>query len=310
MPSRRTVLAGLTAAAALPLLPPPMRAARAAPGDLHRKPIPATGALIPVIGMGTWITFNIGDLPPLRAQRTEVMRAFFEGGGGVIDSSPMYGTAEEVIGHGLSALPPEATGGLISATKVWTLGQDSGRAQMAESRALWGVERFDLMQIHNMVDWEAHLETLQEHKRQGLVGLIGMTTSHGRRHADFARAMEIAPLDVVQVTYNILDREAERRLLPLAAERGMAVIANRPFRQKELFRLVGDAPMPGWAAEIGAENWAQVFLKFIVSHPAVTCAIPATSRVDHMRENMGALHGPLPDAALRERMARDVAALV
>ncbi len=177
---------------------------------------------------------------------------------------------------------------------------------MAESRELWGVERFDLMQIHNMLNWEGHLETLMEDKARGRVRYIGITTSHGRRHDAFEKAMAKRPFDIVQFTYNILDREAERRLLPLAAERGLAVIANRPFRQKQLFRLFGHHPLPEWSAEFDCENWAQFFLKFVVSHPAVTCAIPATSRVEHMRENMGALYGRLPDRAMRERMIRYV----
>jgi diketogulonate reductase-like aldo/keto reductase len=180
---------------------------------------------------------------------------------------------------------------------------------MAESRELWGVERFDLMQIHNMVNWDSHLETLLEDKAAGRIRYIGMTTSHGRRHEDLERTMAEQPLDVVQLTYSILDRAAERRLLPLAAERGLAVVVNRPFRRKQLFSLFEHQPLPEWAGEIDCANWAQFLLKFIVSHPAVTCAIPATSRVDHMEENMGALLGRLPDAALRKRMISYVESL-
>ena len=254
--------------------------------------------------MGSWITFNVGDDEALRAQRVEVLRAFFDAGGGVIDSSPMYGSSEEVIGHCLARLGN--TDALFSATKVWTPLKWLGPGQMADSRELWGVRRFDLMQIHNMLNWEGHLETLLEDKAAGRIRYIGLTTSHGRRHDAFERVMAEQPLDAVQFTYNILDREAEERLLPLAAERGLAVVVNRPFRRKELFRLFERHPLPAWAAEFDCANWAQFFLKFIVSHPAVTCAIPATSRVDHMRENMGALYGRLPDAALRARMVRYV----
>lgn len=272
------------------------------------RTIPATGEQVPAVGMGSWITFNVGDDPDLRAQRVEVLRTFFARGGGVIDSSPMYGTSEEVIGHCLGRLDDEAAA-LFSATKVWTPLQMLGPGQMEESRELWGVDRFDLMQIHNMVAWEGHLETLLEDRERGLLRLIGLTTSHGRRHGSFERVMTTQPIDVVQFTYNILDREAEKRLLPAAAERGLAVIVNRPFRRGQLFEVVDPHPLPDWASEFGASNWAQFLLKFIVSHPAVTCAIPATSRVDHMEENMGALTGPLPDAAMRKRMIAHIEGL-
>jgi aryl-alcohol dehydrogenase-like predicted oxidoreductase len=180
---------------------------------------------------------------------------------------------------------------------------------MNASRALWGVDRFDLMQIHNMLDWAAHIETLKEWKAQGRIRYIGMTTSHGERHDALLKVMAEQPLDFVQFTYNVLDREAEKRLLPLAADRGLAVIINRPFRQGALIDAVRRHRLPEWAREIDCANWAQFLLKFVVSHPAVTCVIPATSRVDHMRENMGALHGRLPDPPMRARMIRTVEAL-
>lgn len=295
--TRRKLLAGTAALGALGAAGLP-GAARAA--EPITRGLPATGEPMPVIGMGSWITFNVGDDPALRAQRVEVLRTFFERGGAVIDSSPMYGTSEAVIGHCLEALgrPPEA----FAATKVWTWRQSEGPEQMAESRRLWGVGRFDLMQIHNLLGWEGHLETLLADKEAGRIRTIGVTTSHGSRHEELEAIMAGQPVDAVQLTYNILDREAERRLLPLAAERGLAVVVNRPFRRKELFRLFERHPLPDWAGEIDCANWAQFFLKFIVSHPAVTVAIPATSRVDHMAENMGALYGRLPDEALRRRM--------
>lgn len=279
--------------------------ARAAAGPMLTRPIPATGERLPVIGMGSWITFDVG--PGQRDERLPIMQAFFRAGGAMIDSSPMYGSAQEVIGYCLER--SGNSGALFSATKVWTPGRRQGIRQMEEARALWGVERFDLMQVHNLVDWQAHLETLTEWKAAGRVRYVGITTSHGRRHAELALVMREQPLDFVQLTYNILDREAERRLLPMAAERGLGVIVNRPFRRGGLFDKVARYPLPGWAGEIDCANWAQFLLKFIVSHPAVTCAIPATSRVDHMKENMGALYGRLPDAAMRARMLRYVEAL-
>lgn len=276
----------------------------AAPGPILTRSIPATGEALPVIGMGTWITFNVGADQKLRDQRVEVLRAFFERGGTVVDSSPMYGSSEEVIGYCLERLGRDRP--LFSATKVWTWLTMMGEGQMAESRELWGVDRFDLMQVHNLLSWEGHLETLRAEKAAGRVRYIGITTSHGRRHEEFEAIMRAQELDFVQFTYNILDREAEARLLPLAQERGMAVLVNRPFRQGSLIDAVMRHPLPEWANEIACENWAQFLLKFVVSHPAVTCVIPATSRVDHMTENMGALYGPLPDAALRARMIRYV----
>ena len=303
--SRRAFLASLAAlgaGASLGSLP-----AAAAAGSMLKRAIPATGEQVPAIGMGSWITFNVGGDRTLRDQRAQVLQAFFDSGGGMVDSSPMYGSAEDVIGYCLKRIANKGT--LFSATKVWTPLQALGVAQMEESRRLWGIERFDLMQIHNLLNWEGHIETLRDHKAQGRIRYIGITTSHGRRHDDLERLMADRPLDFVQFTYNILDREAERRLLPLAAERGLGVIVNRPFRRGELFRLVERHALPEWAGEIDCASWAQFFLKFIVSHPAVTCTIPATSRVDHMQENMGALHGRLPDPEMRERMIRAVESL-
>jgi len=293
-------LAGLGAAAAL-------GTGAAAAGPMLKKAIPATGEQVPAIGMGSWITFNVGGDRALRDRRAQVLQAFFDSGGGMVDSSPMYGSSEDVIGYCLKRIANK--GSLFSATKVWTPLQAFGIGQMDESRRLWGLDRFDLMQIHNLLNWEGHLDTLRDEKAQGRIRHIGITTSHGRRHDDLEKVMADRPLDFVQFTYNILDREAERRLLPLAAERGLAVIVNRPFRRGELFRLVERHALPEWAGEIDCANWAQFLLKFIVSHPAVTCAIPATSRVDHMQENMGALHGRLPDPQMRERMIRAVESL-
>jgi diketogulonate reductase-like aldo/keto reductase len=301
--SRRAFVRSLAASGAASVIP----GAASAAGPVLTRTVPSTGERIPAIGMGTWITFNVGRDRQRRDQRAKVMQAFFDLGGGMIDSSPMYGSSEEVIGYGLKRIANKKA--LFSATKVWTVLRALGVRQMNASRELWGVDRFDLMQIHNMLDWDAHIETLKEWKAQGRIRYIGMTTSHGERHDAMAKVMAAQPLDFVQFTYNILDREAERRLLPLAAERRLAVIINRPFRQSALIDAVKRHKLPAWASEIDCANWAQFLLKFIVSHPAVTCAIPATSRVDHMQENMGALHGRLPDQAMRQRMIRHVEAL-
>jgi len=280
--------------------------ARPAPGaeplPIVGKRIPASAELVPAIGMGTWITFHVGNDRWQRDRRVAVLQRFFERGGTLVDSSPMYGSAEAVMGYCL-----ERTRGVervFAATKVWTYGRTRGIEEMQTSRRLWGVPRFDLMQVHNLVDWQTHLETLKAWKGEGKLRYIGVTTSHGRRHEELARILAREPLDFVQLSYNVLDREAEQRLLPLAAERGIAVIANRPFRTGGLFRYVRGKPLPSWAGEIGCGNWAQFFLKFIISHPAVTCAIPATSQLAHMEENMGALREPLPDAHQRQRMVR------
>jgi len=288
-----------SAAAGLSAALPATGAVRAS--AIRTSTIPATGEVIPAVGMGTWITFNVGEDIKARNQRTEVLRNFFEQGGGMIDSSPMYGSAEDVIGYGLDKLGPQQS--LFSATKVWTPFGDNAADQVATSERLWGIKPFDLMQIHNLVSWREHLETLLEMKEQGRIRYIGVTTSHGRRHGELERIMENQPIDFVQLTYNVLDRAPEQRLLPLARERGIAVIANRPFRRGALFDRYQAKPLPEWISEFDAVNWAQFFLKFIISHPALTCAIPATSRVDHMLENMGALHGRLPDPDMRQRMA-------
>lgn len=224
----------------------------------------------------------------------------------MIDSSPMYGSAQDVIGGGLKTLGRPA--GLFAADKVWT--SSDGPRQIAESRRKWGVPRFDLLQVHNVLDWEEHLPTLFAMKKAGQLRYVGITTSEGRRHADIAKIMASQPIDFVQVTYNPVDREIEQRILPLARERKIAVIANRPFRQGDLTEALRRHPLPPWAAEIGCTSWAQVLLKFIVSHPDITCAIPATSQVAHVRENMAAGSGPMPDAAFRNRISAHIGRLL
>jgi diketogulonate reductase-like aldo/keto reductase len=300
---RRVLLQVLLAAGSGALLRPLEGLAQ--PGKaLHARPIPSSGEALPVIGLGSWVTFNVGDDPVARAACAEVMAKFFQAGGRFIDSSPMYGSSQAVIGRGLEKLG--AGKRVFAADKVWTASGGKGRGQIEESRRHWGVPRFDLIQVHNLLAWQEHLPTLREMKEAGQVRYIGITTSEGRRHREFEKIMAGQPLDFVQVTYNILDREVEDRILPLARERGIAVIANRPFRQGSLIEAVKPHPLPAWAAEIDCANWAQVLLKFIVSHPAVTCTIPATGNPAHLLENMGAALGRLPDEALRRRMATHV----
>ena len=305
--SRRAFIGTLSAAGALAAFAPSAPASAAADGTTLTRAIPNSGERLPIIGMGSWITFNVGSDQGLRDHRVKVLQTFLDHGGGMIDSSPMYGSAESVIGHCLARVsnPDRA----FAATKVWTWGQSRGVGQMDQSHARWGIERFDLMQVHNLLDWQAHLETIAERRADGQHRYNGITTSHGRRHDDFEKIMAAQSIDFVQLTYNMVDREAEQRLLPLAAECGLAVIVNRPFRRGDLFRRFAQHKLPSWANEIDCTHWAQFFLKFVVSHPAVTCTIPATSRVDHMRENMGAATGRLPDAKLRQRMSDYVASL-
>lgn len=272
---------------------------------LLTKPIPSSGEPLPVIGLGSWITFNVGNDRAARDQCTEVMRQFFAAGGRLIDSSPMYGSSQGVIGEALQQLRAQPK--VFSADKVWT--SSDGAAQIEASRKLWQVPRFDLLQVHNLLAWEKQLPLLQAMKAAGQLRYVGITTSEGRRHAEFEQIMRSQRIDFIQLSYNLLDREAEQRLLPLARERGVAVLVNRPFREGALLRQLQRHPLPAWAGEIDCTSWAQLALKFIVSHPAVTCAIPATSNPAHLRENMGAARGRLPDAALRQRLADHVARL-
>ncbi len=251
--------------------------------------------------MGTYRTFNIDlDDDAVRARMTEVLRRFVDGGGRVVDSSPMYGRAEAAIGTLARELG--VLDRLFIATKVWTRGREAGIEQMRQSAAALGSEVIDLMQVHNLLDVETHLDTLRGWKKDGRVRHIGITHYLPSRHDDLARLVMRYPLDAVQVNYSLLDRNAEERLLPTCADRGVAVVVNEPFAQGQLFRRVRDRSLPQWAAEIDCESWAQLFLKFIISHPAVTCAIPATSDPEHAADNIGALRGRLPDATLRQRM--------
>jgi diketogulonate reductase-like aldo/keto reductase len=296
---RRTVLGGLAATGVATLLRPALGLAQS--GPVVTRPVPSTGEALPVVGLGSWVTFNVGDDEEACIACAEIMRSFFAAGGRVIDSSPMYGSAQAVIGYGLGKLgrPPA----LFSADKVWTSSGPGGPDQIEQSRRLWGVARFDLLQVHNLLSWQEHLPTLFAMKAAGRLRYVGITTSEGRRHGEIEQIIRSQPIDFVQVTYNVVDREVEGRILPLAQDRGIAVIVNRPFQRGALIRRLEGHPLPAWAAEIGYAGWAQFLLKFIVSHPAVTCAIPATSSVAHVRENMTVAHGPLPDEPARRRMA-------
>ncbi|MGB2817848.1 MAG: aldo/keto reductase [Burkholderiaceae bacterium] len=302
--SRRRALVALAAVGAATTLPAAAQAQTAATPAPAARAIPSTGEALPVVGLGTWITFNVGNDRGLREQCFAVMGAFFDGGGRVIDSSPMYGSSQDVVGAGLERLGHPRV--LFAADKVWIGSGARGPGQIEESRRLWRIPRFDLLQVHNLLDWPEHLPTLMAMKREGRLRYVGITTSEGRRHGEFERLMREHPLDFVQFTYNALDREAEERLLPLARDRGMAVIVNRPFRQGDLTRALSRHPLPAWAGEIECRSWAQVLLKFVLAHPAVTCVIPATSSVAHVRENLLAGRGPLPDAALSKRIVSHV----
>jgi diketogulonate reductase-like aldo/keto reductase len=302
--SRRRALAALAALGAAATLPGVPQAQAPAASVAVPRPIPSSGEALPPVGLGTWITFNVGNDRGLREQCVGVMRAFFDGGGHMIDSSPMYGSSQDVIGAGLERLGhPRA---LFAADKVWIGSGSRGPGQIEESRRLWRIARFDLLQVHNLLAWQEHLPTLVAMKREGRLRYVGITTSEGRRHREFEQLMREHPLDFAQFSYNALDREAEERLLPIARDRGIAVIVNRPFRQGDLTRALARHPLPAWAAELGCRSWAQVLLKFILAHPAVTCVIPATSSAAHVRENLAAALGPLPEAALRRRIVSEV----
>lgn len=269
---------------------------------LIQRAIPSTGELIPAVGMGTASTFDTNDNPQTLAQLAEIMRLFFAGGGTVIDSSPMYGYAESRLGEVMATLADVPA--IFAATKVWTQGKDNGIAQMHESARRMGVKRFDLMAVHNLKDWRTHLDTLKQWKDEGKVRYIGITTWAGNYHPELLQIMRNEPLDFVQFSYSIGAREAEQQLLPLAAERGIATMINRPFERGALFARSKEKPLPELAKILGCKSWGQFYLKFVLGHPAVTCVIPATSKARHMADNMGANFGPLPDSDQRAEMLR------
>lgn len=271
--------------------------------DTANGAIPASGEELPVIGLGTWQTFDVGTSAAERAPLEEVLKTFVELGGRMIDSSPMYGASEQVVGDLQARLGVRQK--LFIATKVWTSGKARGVEQMRDSMRKLRADPVDLMQVHNLVDVDTHLDTLAEWKAEGRVRYVGVTHYTAGSHDDVAKVIARRPVDFMQINYSVGERDAERRLLPLARERGVAVIANRPFAGGDLFRRLRSKPLPKWAADIDCNSWAQLMLKFVVSHPAITCAIPATSKVTHLRDNMKASLGRMPDEKLRARIAAE-----
>ena len=267
------------------------------------REIPSSGEMLPMIGLGTWQTFDIERGSAEQRTLEEVLETFVDLGERLVDSSPMYGRSEAVVGDISAAL--NLRNRLFLATKVWTTGKQAGIRQMEASFEKLRTNRIDLMQVHNLVDVATQLETLREWKQEGRIRYLGITHYTAGGHDAVTRLVASEPLDFIQINYSVGEREAERRLLPLARERGVAVIANRPFAGGELFRRVRSRPLPEWAAEINCTTWAQLLLKFVISNPAITCAIPATSKVSHLRDNVRAGSEPLPDDKLRERIVAE-----
>jgi diketogulonate reductase-like aldo/keto reductase len=302
MSSRRKILKLLAGVPAMALIPP----ARATAAPLKR-PIPKTGELLHAVGLGTWQTFDVGGDAGGRAAAREVLGRFVKAGGQMVDSSPMYGSSESVVGDLVADLGVEKS--LFLATKVWSSGREAGIRQMEESmrrmRTLTLNPRaMDLMQVHNLTDVKTQLKTLREWKAQGRIRYLGITHYHEGAYSELERLIKSEQLDFAQFNYNVVTTAAEERLLPVCAEYRTAVIVNRPFEEGELFRRVKGRELPKWAQEFDCNSWAQFFLKFILAHPAVTCAIPATRNPDYLVDNMGAALGRLPDAAMRRRMVQ------
>ena len=306
-PARRRALKYLAAAGATALLPALLPLSTLAqPNDktMIKRKIPKSGEMLPVVGIGTYDTFDVGPKAAERVELKQVLLEFAALGGTVIDSSPMYGEAERVVG--------DLTGELIGehnnrkqyffATKVWTNGQQAGIRQMEQSFKLMRTARMDLMQIHNLLDLDVHTRTLREWKASGKIRHMGITHYHAGAHAELEKLIKTNTYDTVQVNYSMVEREAEARLLPACADAGVAVIINRPFAQANLFGRVKGKPLPPWCADFDCTTWAQFFLKFLLGHAAVTCVIPGTRRVAHLTDNMQAGMGRLPDAAMRRRM--------
>jgi diketogulonate reductase-like aldo/keto reductase len=300
---RRSALRRLGGLAALLALQP----ASAQMPNLIQRTIPSSGEKLPVIGLGTWQVFDAGNDAAARAPLKDVLRVFFAAGGRLLDSSPMYGSSEAVVGDLCSEL--NACEPLFMATKVWTRGRDEGIREMETSFRRMRVKQMDLMQVHNLLDVATHTKTLLEWKARGRVRHIGITHYTASAHAEVERTLKQAPYDFLQINYSLGEREAEQRLLPLARERGVAVIANRPFAEGAMFRRVRGKPLPDWARELGIESWAQYFLKWILGHPALAAAIPGTGKAEHMADNLAAGRGALPDEQQRRRMAAHYDAL-
>jgi aryl-alcohol dehydrogenase-like predicted oxidoreductase len=267
---------------------------------LNLRPIPRSGETLPIVGLGTWQTFDVGFQSPERTELAAVLRTVAERGRAVVDSSPMYGESERVVGDLTSELGVRDK--LFFATKVWTRGRDAGAKQMEQSFRLMRTKRMDLMQIHNLLDYEAHTKTIREWKAAGRVRYMGITHYHAGAFHDLERLVKTKEYDFVQFNFSMAEREAEDRLLPACADSGTAVIINRPFAEASLFGRVKGKTLPPWAAEFDCASWAQFFLKWILGHPAVTCAIPGTRLRTHMEDNLQAGAGKLPDAQTRRRM--------
>ena len=267
---------------------------------MQTRPIPVSGEGLPVVGCGTWQTFDVGTAPGVRAPLAEVLRTLFDQRGSVIDSSPMYGASEGVVGELLAdtRTRPKA----FLATKVWTQGREAGIAQIRRSMELLRTDKLDLLQVHNLLDWRTHLKTLRNLKEQGRVRYLGVTHYTSSAYAELEAVMRSEKLDFVQVNYSADDRAADARILPLAAERGIAVLINMPFGGGGLLRGLRAKPLPSWAAELGCSSWPQLLLKFVLGHPAVTCVIPGTSNPAHMRDNAVAGSGTIPGEATRRRI--------
>ncbi|HEY9009095.1 MAG TPA: aldo/keto reductase [Ohtaekwangia sp.] len=266
---------------------------------LKRK-IPASGELLPTIGLGTWQTFDVGNDSTARAPLKEVLKTLVAKGGTVVDSSPMYGTSEDVTGDLSSELDLNAR--LFIATKVWTTGKENGIAQMNRSFAKLQRKKIDLMQIHNLTDWQTHLATLRAWKEEGRIRYLGITHYTESAYTAIENSIKNNAVDFLQINYSMLRRTAEERLFPLAQEKNVAVIINQPFEEGELFQRVKGRALPEWAAEFDCQSWGQFFLKFILAHSAVTCVIPGTSKPHHMADNLGAGFGKLPDENQRKQM--------
>ncbi len=271
---------------------------------MHKRKVPSTGETVGVVGLGTWQTFDVGNAAAERAPLAEVLRTLFDGGGSVVDSSPMYGRSEGVAGDLIAAT--RARDKAFIATKVWTSGRDAGIAQMEQSLKLFHTDRIDLMQIHNLLDWQVHLPTLRAWKKEGRLRSIGVTHYTESAHDALDAVLRQGGFDFVQINYAIDDRGAERRLLKTASDQGVAVLVNRPFGGGGLMRKLAGRKLPGWAGEVGCTSWAQILLKFVLANPAVTCAIPGTSKPEHMRDNIQAGTGDYPDAGLLQKMISDV----
>jgi diketogulonate reductase-like aldo/keto reductase len=302
--SRRAALKLLAGLGAAVTLSPKVAAGAAAAQPIALRAIPRSGEEIPVVGVGTWQTFDVGAGESERAPLKEVLAVLVARGGRLVDSSPMYGRAESVVGDLAAELGLQAK--LFYATKVWTSGRAEGVRQMETSFRRMRVERMDLMQIHNLTDWRTHTATLKEWKQAGKVRYVGITHYHEGAYVELERLVRSGDYDFVQLNYSLGERAADARLLPLARETGTAVIVNRPFVEGALFRRVRGRPLPGWAAEIDCASWAQVFLKWILGHPAVTCVIPGTANPKHLADNMGAGLGRMPDAQMRARILKAV----